>query len=587
MSSALKIMDWNSLVIDVCTVVTKLTGNVLEEKQRPMVESRLKRRCLDLKLEHPADYKDYWMKNQEAENKVLIGLLTTHFTSFFREFAHFEWIANELPAVVAAAKKEGRKQIRIWSAASSKGQEVWSLCMWLHHHMAKVDPSMDWIVYGSDIDAISVKEGENGVYHKRELETAPRHLWEGLWLRGKGDIADWYKIKPELRTHAKFRTMNLLNFDLEANDKYDIILCRNVLIYFDSNNLKKIIHSLLKHLTPDGTLITGLSESLNGYGLPIKGLAPSIYKLQTASVVELPKSQAPAPKVLSLPQPLKILCVDDSATILNIMKKILVAPQFEIIGVAHNGIEAIEQLKKLKPDAITLDLHMPEMDGLTFLKTSKIASTLPVVVVSSVGREHDPLVEPLNQLGVIDFVEKPSLSNMAQVAEELTQKLKMAWHAKSKNLPLATQTSAPSTSFKSTFKKRPKGKIIFNFGLGDETKLNRVLLEQSWENDHVVFCYNGKSPIPSTMRDALSKAAAKASKVEFCSPYDYRDDHSGLTPVWLCFLCGDYSNLRLNKSKKGFLVLEEGSATFINDLANDVSPTTSFSYLVDKFLGGE
>jgi chemotaxis protein methyltransferase CheR len=585
MTSALKIMDWNTLVIDICNVVTKLTGNVLEEKQRPMVESRLKRRCLDLKLESPADYKDYWTKNQEAENKVLIGLLTTHFTSFFREFAHFEWIANELPAIVAAARKEGRKSIKIWSAASSKGQEVWSLCMWLHQHMPKIDPSMDWVVYGSDIDATSVKEGENGVYHKRELETAPRHLWEGLWLRGKGDIADWYKVKPEIRTHAKFRTMNLLNFDIDSNDKYDLIMCRNVLIYFDSNNLKKIITSLLKHLTPDGTLITGLSESLNGYGLPIKGLAPSIYKLQTAQVIELP-ARSTAPKVLSMPQPLKVLCVDDSATILNIMKKILVAPQFEIVGVAHNGLEAIEKLKTLKPDVITLDLHMPEMDGLTFLNTSKIASRIPVVVVSSVGREHDPLVGPLHQLGVIDFVEKPSLSNMTQVAEELTQKLKMAWHTKSKNITLST-TPSTGTSYKSSFKKRPKGKIVFNFGLGDETKLNRVLLEQNWDNDHIVFCYNGKGSIPVSLKETLMKATSKASKTDFCTPFDYRDDSSGLTPIWLCFLCGDYSNLRLNKAKKGFLVLEEGSASFVNDIANDVSPTTSFSYLVDKFLGGE
>lgn len=585
MSSALKIADWNTLVVEMCAVVTKLTGNVLEEKQRPMVESRLKRRCLDLKLESPQDYKDYWTKNQEAENKVLIGLLTTHFTSFFREFTHFEWIANELPAIVAAAKKEGRKTIKVWSAASSKGQEVWSLCMWLHQHMPKVDPSMDWMVYGSDIDAISVKEGENGVYHKRELETAPRHLWEGLWLRGKGDIADWYKVKPEIRSHAKFRTMNLLNFDIDANDKYDLILCRNVLIYFDANNLKKIINSLLKHLTPDGTLITGLSESLNGYGLPIKGLAPSIYKLQSAQVIELPQ-KAQTQKVLSMPRPLKVLCVDDSATILNIMKKILVAPEFEIIGVAHNGLEAIEFLKTQKPDAITLDLHMPEMDGLTFLNTSKIASAIPVVVVSSVGREHDPLVGPLHQLGVIDFVEKPSLSNMSQVAEELTQKIKMAWHTKSKNIPLST-TPSTSTSHKSTFKKRPKGKIVFNFGLGDETKLNRVLLEQSWENDHIVFCFNGKGQMPVSMKDALMKATSKAAKTEFCTPFEYRDDNSGLTPVWLCFLCGDFSNLRLNKAKKGFLVLEEGSASFVNDLANDVSPTTSFSYLVDKFLGGE
>jgi chemotaxis protein methyltransferase CheR len=587
MSSAEKVnLDWNALVLDVCNVVTKLTGNVLEEKQRPMVESRLKRRCLDLKLEHPGDYKAYWMSNQEAENKVLIGLLTTHFTSFFREFTHFEWLANELPSIVATAKKEGRKSIRVWSAASSKGQEVWSLCMWLHQHMSKIDPSMDWTVYGSDIDPASVKEGENGVYHKRELETAPRHLWEHLWLRGKGEIADWYKIKPELRTRAKFRTMNLLGFDLPADDKYDVILCRNVLIYFDSNNLKKIITSLLRHLTPGGTLITGLSESLNGYGLPVKGLAPSIYRPQGAQVIELPKS---TPKTLSMPSPLKVLCVDDSSTIITIMKKILVAPHFEIIGVAYNGLEAIEKLKTLKPDVITLDLHMPEMDGMTFLSQSRIASTIPVVVVSSVGREHDPLVGPLHSLGVMDFVEKPSLSNMAHVSEELTQKLKMAWVTKSKSGASKTTMAPASTSstYSSSYKKRPNGKIVFNFGSADETKLSRVLREQSWENDHVIFCYNGKESIPISMKETLMKATVRASKTEFTTPFSFRGDNSSVTSIWLCFAAGDFSNLRLNKSRNGFLILEEGTGGNLQELANDMAPTTSFSYFVDKFLGGE
>lgn len=90
MSLALKeSYGWNHLVDDTCHEVSKLTGNVMSEKQRPMVESRMRRRCLELKLNFPSDYKAYWAANLESENKYLIGLLTTHFTSFFREFSHF------------------------------------------------------------------------------------------------------------------------------------------------------------------------------------------------------------------------------------------------------------------------------------------------------------------------------------------------------------------------------------------------------------------------------------------------------------------------------------------------------------------
>ena len=288
MSTALKenVYNWNNLIQDVAVVMSKETGNVMGEKQYPMIESRLKRRCTELKITHPADYKQYWTQHQTEENKHLIGLLTTHFTSFFREYSHFEWLAGELPSIVAHAKKEGRSTIKLWSAACSKGQEVWSLCMWLQFHMPKIDPSMSWQVYGSDIDPVSVKEAENGVYHRRELETAPRHLWEGYWIRGKDEISDWYKIKSDLKSKTKFFTMNLLKPTVE--EKFDVIVCRNVLIYFDRDNQENIAKSLLKRLTPEGTLITGMSESLSGFGLPIRGVAPSVYKPQSATVVSLP-----------------------------------------------------------------------------------------------------------------------------------------------------------------------------------------------------------------------------------------------------------------------------------------------------------
>lgn len=577
MDSARKLAsDWDLLVKEISETVTKITGNVLEEKQRPMVESRLKRRCLDLKMTSPVEYKNHWKKNHEEENKILIGLLTTHFTSFFREFSHFEWLASELPAIVGNARKEGRRTIKIWSAASSKGQEVWSLCMWLQHHLPKIDPGMDWTVLGSDIDSASVKEAENGVYHKRELETAPRHLWEGHWLRGKGDIADWYKIKPDLRQRARFMTMNLMEINFKKEEVFDVILCRNVLIYFDRKNQERIILSLLKHLTPNGTLITGLSESLGGYGLPVKGVAPSVYKHQASVVLEFPKKTLPQAE--RLPAPMKVLCVDDSMTIINILKKILVPPQFEVIGMAGNGVEAIEQLKVLKPDVITLDIHMPEMDGLTFLKTSGVASKIPVIVVSSVGRDHDPLIEPMKSLGVVDFVEKPTLSNISQIGEELVQKLKMGWLNR-KNISAAPVTS--STELKS----RPAGMVIFNFGLGDELKIQRVLSEHDWNGDHLIFKYNG-TIFPSSFKERIQFSVRKAQKVEL-TLHEERTPFTDKPVIWLGFQGAEFKQMQAKRRKQEFMIVEESSPSYILGEASDISPTTSFNYLINKFFRGE
>ncbi len=574
--------EWSHLVKDVSDVISKITGNVMTEKQYPMIESRMKKRCLDLRLDSAAAYKSYWTKNAEEENKHLTGLLTTHFTSFFREFSHFEWIGQQLPSIIANAKSEGRKVLKIWSSASSKGQEVWSLCMWLAQHVPKIDPTMDFMVIGSDIDSVSVKEGENGVYHRRELETAPLHLWQGHWVRGKGEISDWYKVKTELRKKAKFQTMNLLSLTMPKEEKFDVILCRNVLIYFDKENQEKIVKSLLKHLTAEGALITGMSESLNGLGLGVRGVAPSIYKLQEAKVMPLPTQSKPSEFNLSFPAPLKVLCVDDSPTIIAILKKILKAPEYEIIGTAKDGLEAIEKLKTLKPDAITLDIHMPNMDGPTFLKESGVASRLPVVIVSSVGREHSSLISPLMGMGVTDFVEKPSLENINQISEELKQKLKMSWFAKNKSSgPSRIQmTSEP-------VRQRAPGFVALNFGAGDVDHVKQVISQQKWNKDELRFIFNGSSSELERIRPLFNSSLQLAKSVSFICSNEYYSSSSG-TALFLHFKGGDTSFTRRYLRTEDFLYLEDSQYTesFLRERANDITPSTSFAYLIDKSLGG-
>lgn len=573
--------EWQSLIVDVCASISKLTGNIMSEKQWPMVETRLRRRFLELKITTPEEYKEYWKKNNVQENNQLIGLLTTHFTSFFREFPHFEWISKDLPNMVASARKEGRNTLKFWSAAASKGQEVWSLCMWLDFHLSKIDPKMNWMVYGSDIDPVSIKEAENGVYHRRELETAPRHLWEKHWIRGTGDISDWYKIKANLKAHTKFQTNNLLNISMPNNEKFDLIMCRNVLIYFDRANQEKISLSLLKYLTPNGTLITGMSESLSGMGLPIRGLSASVYKPQTAPVIELVEIPKSKERPLALPVPMKILCVDDSPTVISILKKILSTPEFEVVGIAQNGEEAIQKMEQLKPDAITLDLHMPIMDGLEFLKKSGAARKIPVVLVSSVGREHGQLMGPLQEQGVSDYVEKPTLTNMKIMGDELIQKLKMAWITK-KTFP-----GVQSIPVKSSFKQRPCGHIAFNFAGSDKNNLIHVLSQQKWTGDELSFFFHGTVTDLSSIQLLIGQHVKAAAKLNFLATSQSKNTSE--ISVCLHFRGGEIGVLKQCQKGHAFTVIEESSVLDqdVSSHANDISPVTSFSYLVDKFLTGE
>ena len=574
--------EWESLVDEICQDLAKLTGNVFSDKQRPMVEARMRRRVLDLKLSGPGDYRLHRRSHLDEENKVLIGLLTTHFTSFFREFSHFEWLASYLPTMIAAARAEGRRSLSIWSAACSKGQEVWSLGMWLQAHVPKIDPSMNWEILGTDIDGDSVKEAENAVYHRRELETAPRHLWEEYWMRGTGEISDWYKAKKDLRSKAKFGTMNLLDLKLKAGQKFDLIVCRNVLIYFDRKNQEKIARSLLSQLTDQGVLITGVSESLSSYNLDVQSLSVSVYKVKSekSTPVALPTVAAPASVVPQLPKPLKVFCIDDSSTVLTILKKVLNTSEVTVIGTACHGLDAIEKLKTLKPDVITLDLHMPEMDGPTFLKTSGIAAQIPVIVMSSVGRDDASIVTPLFNQGVCDFVEKPTLANMEKVGEELVQKLKMGWLGKKKGKGTPAAVTAPAK------KTRARGHVIFHLGHDDLTGAAHTLKQQDWSHDEVTII------VPTTSSNDLNwmkklKAAAPAN-AQYTTVDRFTGSVTKTQTLWLSYKNADAALVKRYKTRSQLLVTEDapGVVPELRELSDDVSPFTSFSYLAEKYLAG-
>lgn len=565
-------ISWMDVVKEVSAVIGNITGNVFSDKQYPMVESRLKRRSSELKLQTAADYLNFWKTRQKEENDVLVGLLTTHFTSFFREFVHFEWLAGELPFLIARAQKENRNTLRFWSAACSKGHEVWSLCMFLDYELKRLKSTIDFVVYGSDIDDVSLKEAQNGVYHRRDIETAPRHYWESNCIRGKDDISDWYKIRSGLRDKTKFFKMNLLRPDLSSTEKFDVILARNVLIYFDKDNQIKMCKELLSHLYDHGTLITGVSESLSGLLTEIKTMGPSVYKKLNAPQVEVARPQ----NVLEIPKPLKVFCIDDSPTVLTILKKVLTAPEFEIIGTAGNGEEAIQKLNSLRPDVITLDLHMPVMDGPTFLAKSNIARKIPVVIVSSVDRE-DPIISKLNNSGVTDIVEKPTLTNIAMIGEELSQKLKLGWKVM-KQGELRGELNQGVTK-----KKRGAAAVLLNFGTGDEQKVSFVLNELKQNEDSITLVFNGDE---SARMAAVKKINLLSNRTLDAQAIVMREKLPKLPVVWLHFAHGSADKVIKYKQDTDYILIEEKKGIYeIN--GDDISPYTSFSYLIDKVVAGE
>jgi len=455
----------HSAVQEVARIVNEMAGIQLGPRQFPMVENRLKTRMLRLSLETFEEYLTHLKQNRETESQALLSLMTTHHTFFFREFAHFEFLLNRgLSKLIELARQRPDKTIRVLSAACSRGQEVYSLAMFFQFHLKAAAPDIQFEIWGTDVDPESVRLAKNGVYKADELKQSPAMYLDGCWIRGTGSVRDYSKVRKELKARCHFTTANLLNLDsfLEGRE-FDLIFCRNVFIYFNSEQIEHVTKRLLKSLSKGGFLILGLSESLNGLSVPIESAGPSIYQHPTPKNAKA-TSPAPAPKPAPV-RPLQVLCIDDSPAIHALLKKVLVAEEgFRIAGVAKNGREGLELLKKQKFDVITLDLHMPELDGLGFLKEK--TDPTPVLVISSINRDDTSLAQKALQSGAKDYVEKPSLENLTQAGNEIRAKIKMIVRSDLPNLGSA----APNKLSKPVANSKIKVMIV------DDSKTIRNLL---------------------------------------------------------------------------------------------------------------
>lgn len=429
-------VDNIDVIDEVSKAISKITGVQLGERQRLMVETRVKKRLYQLKFTDWSQYWDYLQKNRDSEIKNLVSLLTTHHTFFFREFSHFEYLENTgLKVLVEAARARGQKKLRIWCAACSRGQEVYSLSMFFKLVLSRIAPDFSFEIFGSDVDPESVEIARNGVYHKKEINEIPLMYRGNHWSYGKGEIAAFAKAKASIKDPCKFSVINLINFNNDlVNEKFDLVFCRNVFIYFTPEQIKDISQNIIKRMHPGGIYIIGISESIKDLGLPLSGIEASVY--QTHGAVS-PKQIAVA-AVAKLPPPprkpdpiLKVLCVDDAAPILLLMKQILSkANGFEVVGTATSADAAHEFIKKNKVDLVTLDIYMPGKTGIDYLQEHFKKDHPPVIMVSAATREDKAVAQKALDLGAADYVEKPALNTIKELGEEIRNKLRVAYKQK-------------------------------------------------------------------------------------------------------------------------------------------------------------
>ena len=220
------------------------------------------------------DYCDYLFSPGGAEEVGhAIDALTTNFTQFLREREHFEITVNEvLPRLLAGRPR----RFGIWSAACATGEEPYTMAFHLEEHFPATE-GWDWRILATDISTRALEKAACGIYPDERLADLPRDWVRKYFQRGFGNCAGQCRVKSQLQQRISFQQINLLDAS-QNDDAFEVIFCRNVMIYFDRPTQQQVVARLSRALRPGGYLFTGRSESLNGLPLPLKCVRPSIYQ---------------------------------------------------------------------------------------------------------------------------------------------------------------------------------------------------------------------------------------------------------------------------------------------------------------------
>ncbi len=266
---------------DYVDFIHSVTGITIGQKRRTMVISRIRKRVKALNIENYAAYL-MLLKEDRCEERLFIDLITTNETYFYRTPRIWDYISNQfLPRFY---ERKGKQKLRVWSAASSTGEEAYTLGI-LCYEFKRQHPSLMFQISGTDISPRVLEIAEKGHYSERSIEHFRKHQPATFETYLKGNQQSGYQIVPEVKAYTDFKLHNLFSC-LKSNTQYDLILLRNVLIYFTKADQEKVLANMYKSLAPDGCLIIGESESLIHLNTDFESVMPLVYQPKSEAVSE-------------------------------------------------------------------------------------------------------------------------------------------------------------------------------------------------------------------------------------------------------------------------------------------------------------
>lgn len=255
--------------------VKKITGISLSDAKKEMIYRRISPRLDSLGMKSFSQYCKLLASENTDELEIFSNAVTTNLTSFYREKHHFEYLEKTvIPEILQRKKNE--KKIRVWSAGCSTGEEPYSIAMSLKK-VLPAEECWDVKILASDLDTGVLSKAARGVYEERRIAGLDNATLDRWFIKKEDNNKTYVKVRPEIQKNIRFRPLNLMH-SWPFKNKFDIIFCRNVMIYFDQNTQENLLNRFASHHSHGGVLFIGHSEMMHGNEGNYQLIGKTIYK---------------------------------------------------------------------------------------------------------------------------------------------------------------------------------------------------------------------------------------------------------------------------------------------------------------------
>ncbi len=254
------------------------SGIKMPPVKKIMLQSRLQKRLRELKITSFKEYANYVFSKEGQKNEIIhmLDVVSTNKTDFFREPVHFDFLNSHiLPEFVQ--KQLATHKMKIWSAGCSSGEEPYTIAITLNEFKNN-NQRFDYSITGTDISTQILQKAASAIYKEERIENIPLDLKKKYFLRSKDKEKKTVLVVKDLRKNVSYNRLNFMSDVYNLIDSFDVIFCRNVLIYFNRETQEQVINKLCLKLKKGGYLFIGHSESILGMSLPLEQIKPTIFR---------------------------------------------------------------------------------------------------------------------------------------------------------------------------------------------------------------------------------------------------------------------------------------------------------------------